>query len=74
QLEETKQLIESRQKLHTARYGEPMSEDNIWLQGRHAETTALTGLLISIDTVRNADGTVTPLRGAGAPQRNVEPQ
>jgi len=69
---ETQRLIDERQQAHVTRYGEPISQDNIWLQGRHAETTALDRVLLAIDTVRRADGTTTPLRGAGAPQRDQD--
>lgn len=68
QLAETHQLIDQRQAAHTARFGEPMTPDNIWLKGRHAETEGLGRVLLAIESVRSTDGTTTPLRGAGAPQ------
>src|SRR5260370_7190553 len=48
QLAATEQLIEHRKEQHLARYGEPMTETNIWLEQRitkvrtiRLETTAL---------------------------------
>lgn len=69
QLTETGQLIARRQAEHRHRYGHPMTSDNIWLAGRQAETAALQKILITLDQVRTADGTVVPIRGAGAAQR-----
>jgi hypothetical protein len=40
----TLQLIEIRQQAFTARTGTPMSDDNIWLQGRRRETAALDAI------------------------------
>lgn len=74
QLNATEQLISDRQQSHQTRFGEPMSEENIWLKGRTSEVTALNRILHSIDTVRTADGTFVPLRGAGAPQYSQEGQ
>jgi hypothetical protein len=48
-----------------------MSQDNIWLRGRREEIAALNGVLLAIDRVRRPDGTITPLRGAGAPQHRL---
>jgi hypothetical protein len=50
-----------------------MTADNIWLRGRRDEVAALDGILLTIDGVRRADGSVTPLRGAGAPQNRIAP-
>jgi integrase len=69
QRDETNQLVERRQEAHTERFGEPMTDENIWLRGRKEEVTALDAILLSIAGVRNADGDMVPLRGAGAPQR-----
>jgi integrase len=71
QRHETLQLVERRQQAHAQRFGEPMTDDNIWLNGRRAEVAALDGILLAIDQVRRQDGTVTPVRGAGAPQRRL---
>lgn len=73
QLAETDELINRRQAAHTQRFGESMSHDNIWLQGRTEEVKALNAILISIEGVRSADNTITPLRGAGAPQHRPAP-
>ena len=68
QRSETELLIRRRQSAHAARFGEPMTDDNIWLKGRNEELTALDAILISIAGVRSDDGTITSLRGAGTPQ------
>jgi hypothetical protein len=41
QLNATEQLIRQRQEQHAARYGEPMSDSNIWLEQRHAEIRSM---------------------------------
>ena len=41
QLAETEQLIERRKAQHLARYGEPMSENNVWLEQRLAELRSM---------------------------------
>lgn len=74
QLTETSELVDRRQAAHTQRFGEPMTHDNIWLQGRTEEVEALNAILISLGGIRNADGTMTPLRGAGAPQHRPAPE
>jgi integrase len=68
QHQETLQLIKRRQDAHTQRFGEPMTDDNIWLAGRHQETAALGSILDAIAADRHDDGTPAPVRGAGAPQ------
>jgi integrase len=73
QRSETAHLVQQRQDTHTARFGEPMTDDNIWLSGRKQELAALDAILVSIAGVRSADGDIVPLRGAGAPQHRWEP-
>jgi integrase len=70
---ETEQLVQRRQASHTERFGEAMTDDNIWLRGRNEELAALDAILVSIAGVRNADGDIVPLRGAGAPQQRSAP-
>lgn len=41
QLAATEQLIRDRQEQHAARYGELMSDSNIWLEQRHAEIRSM---------------------------------
>jgi hypothetical protein len=41
-------------------FGEPMTDDNIWLRGRNEERSALDGILLAIDGVRRADGSLFP--------------
>jgi hypothetical protein len=71
QHEDTMSLVERRQAAHGQRFGEPMTQDNVWLRGRREEIQALDGILLAIDGVRQADGSLTPLRGAGAPQNRL---
>ena len=73
QRQETTTLIDCRQRAHTQRFGEPMTDDNIWLSGRTEEVAALDGVLLAIERIRRSDGTTTPVRGAGAPQRRLSP-
>lgn len=74
QRDETRALVQRRQRAHEERFGEAMTDDNVWLKGRTEELTALTAILHAIDSVRRKDGTVVPLRGAGAPQQRQDPQ
>ncbi|MFD4791629.1 tyrosine-type recombinase/integrase [Streptomyces sp. NPDC058459] len=70
QLTQTEALIGRRQAQFTARHGEPMGEDNIWLAGRLAETSALTKVLVALDQVSvHEDGQLRAVRGAGAADR-----
>ena len=64
--------LAGRQAAHRQRFGENMSEDNVWLQGRNEEIAALTAILHTIDSVHRQDGTIVPLRGAGAPQQRLD--
>ena len=41
QLAATEQLVDARQAQHAARYGEPMSDDNIWLEQRLTEMRSM---------------------------------
>jgi hypothetical protein len=72
QRDDTLKLVEQRQDAHRRRFGEPMTDDNIWLRGRNEERSALDGILLAIDGVRRADGSFVPLRGAGAPQQRLQ--
>jgi hypothetical protein len=74
QRNETEALIARYQQAYLDRFGEPMSDENVWLRGRHEETAALDSILLAIDRVRQHDGSFTPIRGAGAPQRREEGQ
>ncbi|MEV3986246.1 site-specific integrase [Nonomuraea sp. NPDC049758] len=70
QLVQTDSLISRRQAQFTARHGEPMGEDNIWLAGRLTETRALTKVLVALDQVAvHEDGRLRAVRGAGSPDR-----
>lgn len=60
QLDSTEDLITARQDAFTAKYGSPMGDDNVWLQGRRDEINALNRILLSI-----TDVTDRAVRGAG---------
>ena len=62
QLAETEQLIEHRKAQHLARYGEPMSESNIWLEQRLAEVRSMRLEITALETL--ADDTAV-VRGPG---------
>jgi integrase len=79
QRDRTLQLIDDRQQAFCARTGAPMSEDNVWLQGRRREAAALE----AITTVLRADpgpagtahgGEQRPhaVRGAGVAARTAQ--
>ena len=65
QLARTEQLVTERRATFEARTGHPMSEDNIWLAGRHQERDALGRIILTLRHTRLADGTVQAIRGAG---------
>lgn len=48
QEDRTLHLISQRQQAFTARTGTPMSEDNIWLQGRHRELASLEAIITTL--------------------------
>ncbi len=60
QLDATERLVATRQEAFTAKYGSPMGDDNIWLQGRRGEVDSLNRILLSI-----TDVTDRAVRGAG---------
>jgi integrase len=73
----TLQLIEIRQQAFTARTSTPMSEDNIWLQGRRRETAALEVITAALEAEpghharrdgTSATGTSDTNRGAAGPR------
>ena len=49
QLAATRRLVERRQAAFQARFGTPMSADNVWLQGREQEITSLQGILLAVE-------------------------
>lgn len=70
QLQQSEALIARRQTQFTARHGEPMGEDNVWLSGRLAETRALSKVLVALDQVSvHQDGQLRAVRGAGTSDR-----
>ncbi|MFE5604132.1 tyrosine-type recombinase/integrase [Streptomyces coelicoflavus] len=74
QLDQSEALIARRQTQFTARHGEPMGEDNVWLAGRLAETRALGKVLVALDQVSvRENGQLRAVRGAGAADRPEPP-
>ncbi|MFD0271740.1 tyrosine-type recombinase/integrase [Streptomyces sp. NPDC127106] len=63
QLAETQSLVATRQARHTERYGEPMSEANVWLEQRNAEIRSMQLEIVALDA-QPTDST-TVVRGAG---------
>ena len=62
QLARTNQLITERRATFEARTGHLMTEDNIWLAGRHQERDALGRIILTLGNTRLAGRAV---RGAG---------
>ncbi len=62
QLAETEQLIEHRKAQHLARYSEPMSDSNIWLEQRLAEVRSMR---LEIAALQAQAGDSAIIRGAG---------
>ena len=62
QLAETEQLIEQRKAQHLARYGEPMSERNIWLEQR---LTEIRSMRLEIAALQAQPDDTAIIRGAG---------
>jgi len=69
QLASTGQLITQRREAFSARTGQEMSEDNVWLAGRRQEQDALGQIIVKLEQTRLADGSVQALRGAGTSAR-----
>ena len=65
----TEQLTGERRQAFTARTGQEMSEDNVWLAGRRQEQDALGRIIVKLEQARLADGSIQALRGAGASAR-----
>jgi integrase len=62
QLAETEQLIEQRKDQHLARYGEQMSERNIWLEQR---LTEIRSMRLEIAALQAQPDDTSIIRGAG---------
>lgn len=62
QLAETEQLIEHRKAQHAARYGESMSDNNIWLEQRLGEVRSMR---LEIAALHAQPHDTTVVRGAG---------
>ena len=61
--------IRRRQNAFTARTGQPMSEENVWLAGRRQEQDALGRIILKLEQTRLADGPLQAVRGAGVDAR-----
>ena len=69
QMARTEQLIDQRCAAFQVRTGHPMSQDNVWLTGRRQEHDALGRIIVKLEQVRLADGTIRALRGGGVAAR-----
>lgn len=63
QLAETEALIERRKAQHLARYGEAMSDRNVWLEQRLAEVRSMRLEIKALEA--QPDGDTSVVRGAG---------
>jgi integrase len=64
----TGQLIDERCAAFTARTGQAMSADNVWLAGRRAEQDALAHIIATLEQAQLLDGAAA-VRGAGVAAR-----
>jgi integrase len=73
QQDRTLHLIDQRQQAFSARTGTPMSEDNIWLQGRRREAASLEAIITTLQRHPDIDGKPGPATQPGntLPQRAV---
>jgi integrase len=69
QLAATKALIDTRKTQHHQRTGQPMTDDNVWLQARLAETRSLELIITALTDDTTSDGCA--VRGAGAAGRAI---
>ena len=84
QNDRTLRLIDQRQQAFRARTGTPMSENNIWLQGRRREAASLEAIITTLqrhpETESGPDPAATPgapvpgqaVRGAGVAARTAQ--
>ena len=68
QRDKTLHLIDQRQQAFRARTGTPMSEDNIWLQGRHREAASLEAIITTLQQHPGTEDTSGPAGPAAPPQ------
>ncbi len=69
QKDKTLHLIGQRQEAFRARTGEPMSEDNVWLQGRRREAASLEAIITTLQDHPETEGRPEPAAEPGAPGR-----
>jgi hypothetical protein len=67
QKDKTLHLIGQRQEAFRARTGTPISEDNIWLQGRRREAASLEAIITTLQLQPDAESTPERPAGPGAP-------
>lgn len=67
QKDRTLHLIDQRQHAFCARTGTPMSEDNIWLQGRRREAASLEAIITTLQHQPGTEAGPDPAAGPGAP-------
>jgi integrase len=67
QKDKTLHLIGQRQQAFRARTGAPMSQDNIWLQGRRREAASLAAIIATLQHQPDAEGTPGQPAGHSAP-------
>ena len=66
QQESTAALINQRRAEFAARFGEPMSDEHVWLEPRLREARALDGLLSALTDAETVRGAGVPGRSDGA--------
>ena len=69
QKDKTLHLIGQRQQAFRARTGQPMSEDNVWLQGRRREAASLEAIITTLQDHPETEGEPEPAAGPGTPGR-----
>jgi integrase len=72
QKDRTLHLIGQRQQAFAARVGTPMSEDNVWLQGRHRELASLEAIITTLRHQPDTDSMpaqARAVRGVGVAAR-----
>jgi hypothetical protein len=67
----TAQLIDERRAAFTARTGQQMSADNVWLAGRRAEQDALGRIITALAQAQPDHAPLTAVRGAGVAARTA---
>ena len=69
QLAASRVLIEQRKAQYLQRTGQPMADDNVWLQARLAENRSLELIIAALENDTTAEG--DSVRGAGTAARHI---